>query len=160
MFSRSVRRFFSCIFLVASAPRCLALSQQRHFQESFEAATCVVTCRHASQYCLIFLGMMTTPPLGSQEHGTRLRRVKSKNTKPELVARRLLHVLGYRFRINTRNLPGCPDIVFSSRHKVIFVHGCFWHQHRGCKYAQRPKSRLDYWAPKFLRNRIRDNRVL
>jgi DNA mismatch endonuclease (patch repair protein) len=77
--------------------------------------------------------------------------IKSKGMKPELLVRRLLHSLGYRFRLHRRDLPGCPDIVFPSRRKAIFVHGCFWHQH-GCKLSHVPKSRLDYWTPKLKRN--------
>jgi DNA mismatch endonuclease (patch repair protein) len=90
------------------------------------------------------------------ERSERMARIKSKNTKPELRVRQLVHKLGYRFRLHRTGLPGCPDLVFSSRRKVIFVHGCFWHAHEGCKVANMPKSRSDYWNSKFERNRIRD----
>lgn len=85
--------------------------------------------------------------------------VRQKDTKPELALRRALHRLGYRFRIHRRDLPGSPDIVFPSRKKVVFVHGCFWHGH-GCKWGQLPKSRPEYWKPKIETNRERDKRAL
>jgi len=88
-----------------------------------------------------------------------MKAVRSRDTKPEFFVRRLLHKLGYRFRVNVRSLPGSPDIVFSSRRKVLFVHGCFWHGH-GCKIGQLPKSRLDYWRPKIEKNRQRDESVI
>lgn len=85
--------------------------------------------------------------------------VRQKDTKPELALRRALHRLGYRFRLHRRDLPGSPDIVFPSRKKVVFVHGCFWHGH-GCKWGQLPKSRPEYWTSKIETNRERDKRVL
>lgn len=85
-----------------------------------------------------------------------MSRVRGKNTKPEMVVRRLLHRMGYRYRLHGRDLPGNPDIVFRSRKKVIFVHGCYWHRHSGCKLARLPKSRLDFWLPKLEGNRQRD----
>ena len=75
-----------------------------------------------------------------------------------MAVRRLAHAMGYRYRLHGKNLPGKPDLVFSSRRKVIFVHGCFWHQHRGCKAAHVPRSNLDYWLPKLARNKARDTR--
>jgi len=87
----------------------------------------------------------------------RMSRVTKKNTKPELVVRRLAHRLGYRFRLHRRDLPGTPDLVFPSRRKVIFVHGCFWHRH-GCRLSGRvPQIRVDYWRPKLDRNVQRDH---
>ena len=84
--------------------------------------------------------------------------IRSKGTKPELAVRRLLHAMGYRFRLHRRDLPGKPDLVFPGRRKVIFVHGCFWHQHADpdCKIARRPKSNREYWLPKLDRNSARD----
>ena len=78
--------------------------------------------------------------------------------KPELIVRRAAHALGYRFRLHRRDLPGKPDLVFPSRHKVIFVHGCFWHQHDDpqCLDGRLPKSRAEYWGPKLQRNVERD----
>lgn len=83
---------------------------------------------------------------------------KSKDTKPEMQVRRLLHGLGYRFRLHRRDLPGRPDLVFPSRWAVIQVYGCFWHQHPGCRHARVPETRRDYWAPKFQQNTARDRR--
>jgi DNA mismatch endonuclease (patch repair protein) len=82
--------------------------------------------------------------------------VRSKDTKPELVVRRLTHRLGYRFRLHRRDLPGHPDLVFPSRRKVIFVHGCFWHRHPGCKATRVPKTRVEFWQRKFEDNVRRD----
>ena len=81
--------------------------------------------------------------------------VRSKNTQPELLVRRLVHSMGYRYRLHRTDLPGKPDLVFSRKRKVIFVHGCFWHQH-GCKSSHLPKSNTDYWVPKLQRNKTRD----
>lgn len=81
---------------------------------------------------------------------------KGKNTKPELLLRSCLHAMGYRFRLHRKNLPGTPDIVFGRRYKVIWIHGCFWHAHPGCRFATTPKTRADYWVPKLARNRERD----
>lgn len=89
-----------------------------------------------------------------------MRAVPSRNTGPERVVRSLLRRLGYRFRLHDSRLPGAPDIVFTKRRKVIFVHGCFWHSHEGCSKARLPKTRLDYWEPKLARNRARDKAAL
>ena len=83
---------------------------------------------------------------------------RSKHTKPELVVRRLVHSLVYRFRLHRLDLPGSPDLVFPSRRKVVFVHGCFWHRHAGCRKASTPKTRADFWREKFDRNVERDAR--
>ena len=85
-----------------------------------------------------------------------MSRVRSKGSRPEMAVRRLLFSLGYRYRLHRKDLPGCPDIVFGKRRKVIFVHGCFWHRHQGCALARLPKSRLDFWIPKLEGNRTRD----
>src|SRR5437016_10732119 len=88
-----------------------------------------------------------------------MSRIRSKDTKPELLVRRLIHTLGYRYRLHRRDLPGVPDLVFPSRRAVIFVHGCFWHRHKRCKGGARaPKSRLKYWKPKLEGNSVRDAR--
>jgi DNA mismatch endonuclease, patch repair protein len=81
----------------------------------------------------------------------RMKAVRGKETKPEKALRAALHRLGYRFRKNVCKLPGTPDIAFTSRRKVIFVHGCFWHQHAGCRKATVPKTRQEYWIPKLRR---------
>jgi len=87
-----------------------------------------------------------------------MSRIRSKDTSPELQARRLVHGLGYRYRLHSGDIPGRPDIVFRGRKKVIFVHGCFWHQHPApyCKIVRRPKSRTGYWNSKLDRNVQRD----
>lgn len=98
--------------------------------------------------------------LSKEKRSWLMSQVSSKNTKPELAVRSLLHGIGYRFRLHASDLPGKPDIVFRSRKKVIFVHGCFWHGHQGCKYAKLPGTHVDFWAQKLDRNRMRDARIL
>ena len=84
--------------------------------------------------------------------------IRSRNTRPEMRVRKLVFSLGYRFRLHVNKLPGSPDLVFPSRRKVIFVNGCFWHQHH-CRLGKKmPKSRRTYWKPKLERNRLRDSR--
>ncbi|MFM0488308.1 very short patch repair endonuclease [Paraburkholderia graminis] len=87
-----------------------------------------------------------------------MRRIRSKNTSPEMVVRRLLHRLGYRYRLHRKDVPGKPDIVFLARRKAIFIHGCFWHQHSACREGRPPKSNGEYWQPKLARNQERDRR--
>lgn len=87
-----------------------------------------------------------------------MAKVRSKNTRPEMIVRRLVHGLGYRYRIHRKDLPGTPDLVFPVRCKVIFVHGCFWHRHKGCALARMPKSRQEFWGPKLAGNAERDAR--
>ncbi len=82
--------------------------------------------------------------------------IKSKNTKPELFVRKLLFSLGYRFRLHRSDLPGKPDIILKKYNTAVFVHGCFWHQHQGCKRSNIPKSNLKYWTNKLSRNVQRD----
>jgi len=85
-----------------------------------------------------------------------MRRIRGKNSKPELVVRKIAHSLGYRFRLHCRNLPGTPDLVFPRLHKAVFVHGCFWHRHPGCYRTTTPKTRARYWTQKFRENVSRD----
>jgi DNA mismatch endonuclease, patch repair protein len=101
---------------------------------------------------------MSTDPLSPAERSERMRRVRSKDTKPEMVVRRLVHALGYRYRLHSKSLPGKPDLIFAGRRKVIFVHGCFWHRHdeNRCALTRWPKSRLEFWEPKLLANKRRD----
>jgi len=94
--------------------------------------------------------------LSTSQRSALMSSIRSTNTRPEMAIRRLLHRLGYRFRIHAAGLPGRPDIVFSPRRKCIFVHGCFWHQHRGCANATVPRTRPEYWSSKLLRNTERD----
>ncbi|SRR6266705_1685531 len=86
-----------------------------------------------------------------------MRAIRSKGMKPELTVRHLVHSHGYRYRLHRADLPGKPDLVFASRRKVIFVHGCFWHSH-GCKLSHVPKSNRGYWLPKLARNVARDKK--
>jgi len=84
-----------------------------------------------------------------------MQSVGQKDTAPEIAVRRVAHALGYRYRLHRKDLPGTPDLVFPSRRKVVFVHGCFWHGH-GCSKGRLPKSRPEFWIPKINRNRARD----
>ena len=88
-----------------------------------------------------------------------MRAVGRARTKPEMVVRRSLHALGYRFVTNRKELRGSPDIVFTKRRKVVFVHGCFWHRHPGCRLASTPKTRTDFWTAKFDANVKRDRSI-
>ena len=90
-----------------------------------------------------------------RQRSETMRAVRGKDTGPEWFVRRLLHGMGYRYRLHDSRLPGKPDLVFAGRRKAIFVHGCFWHAH-GCDYGQPPKSRLEYWLPKLEANQLRD----
>lgn len=96
------------------------------------------------------------------DHVTKAKRseimksVGTKNTGPEIVVRKALHRMGYRFRLHRKDLPGSPDIVLPKYKTVIFVHGCFWHRHKGCKKATTPKTNVDYWNEKFEHNVARD----
>ena len=85
-----------------------------------------------------------------------MQRIRSKDTKPELLVRRLVYGMGYRYRLHRKDLPGNPDMVFPGRRKVIFVHGCFWHQHEACNHGHIPKSNKSYWIPKLERTKKRD----
>lgn len=92
------------------------------------------------------------------QRSERMSRIRSRDTKPEIVLRSALHRLGFRFRLHGRRLPGKPDIVLPRYRTAIFVHGCFWHRHKGCKVATTPKSNTDFWVIKFDRNVARDAR--
>lgn len=87
-----------------------------------------------------------------------MARVRGKNTRPELIVRKLVFAAGYRYRLHVRTLPGSPDLVFPGRKKVIFVHGCFWHRHDDCNLARMPKSRVEFWRDKLNGNKARDAR--
>lgn len=99
-----------------------------------------------------------TDSLSAAQRSELMSRIRAKDTRPELAVRRLLHRMGFRFRLHVRNLPGCPDLVFPRLRKVVFVHGCFWHQHPNpeCKMARLPKSREQFWRRKLEGNRRRD----
>ncbi len=85
-----------------------------------------------------------------------MRRIKSRDSKPELIVRKLTHSLGYRYRLHRKDLPGTPDLVFPKYKKVIFVHGCFWHGHNGCKRASLPATNVEFWKKKISGNIVRD----
>jgi DNA mismatch endonuclease (patch repair protein) len=88
-----------------------------------------------------------------------MARIRGKNTSPEIALRKALHALGLRFRLHCPSLPGKPDLVFPKYKAIVFVHGCFWHRHTGCKIATTPKSNTDFWLDKFDKNVARDTRV-
>lgn len=88
-----------------------------------------------------------------------MSKIKGGNTAPEMIVRRLVFSMGYRYRLHRKDLPGRPDLVFRSRKSVVFVHGCFWHQHKGCKKATIPKTRTEFWSKKLNRNAERDVEV-
>lgn len=92
------------------------------------------------------------------ERSERMALIRGKDTKPEIVVRKIAHSCGYRFRLHVSKLPGKPDIVFPRLRKVIFVHGCYWHRHPGCALARLPKTKLRFWVPKLTENRRRDLR--
>jgi len=98
--------------------------------------------------------------LSKEKRSWNMRRIPSSNTKPEIKVRRQLHALGYRFRLHRADLPGKPDIVLPKHRLAILVHGCFWHRHRGCKYAYSPKTRTEFWKNKFNSNVQRDQLVI
>ena len=98
--------------------------------------------------------------LTRQARSRNMGRIRGKDTKPELIVRKLLWAAGLRYRLHARNLPGTPDVVFRRRRKVILVHGCFWHRHTACRMAYEPKSRREFWASKFAATVARDQRNL
>lgn len=99
-----------------------------------------------------------TDVLTPEQRHFNMSQIKGKNTKPEIKLRKLIFNLGYRYRLNVKNLPGKPDLVFSARKKIIFVHGCYWHMHQ-CKYGTvSPKSNADFWKQKRLATVARDKR--
>ena len=101
---------------------------------------------------------LTVDQLSTEQRSRVMRRVRSKDTRPEMTVRSLVHRLGYRFRLHRKDLPGRPDLVFPARSKVIFVHGCWWHQHRCSRGSRSPKSNQTYWLPKLEKNVRRDRR--
>ena len=96
--------------------------------------------------------------LDPQSRSQLMGRIRGKDTRPEMVVRRTAHAMGYRFRLHRRGLPGSPDLAFPSKRSVIFVHGCFWHRHPGCRKASTPGTRQVFWQAKFDRNIERDGR--
>ena len=99
-----------------------------------------------------------TDRLTPERRSWNMSRIRGRDTKPELVVRRLLHEMGYRFRLHRADLPGRPDIILPRHKTVVFVHGCYWHRHPGCRFAYTPKSRQSFWNAKFTSNVARDQR--
>ena len=99
-----------------------------------------------------------TDRFSREERSEIMSRIKGRDTKPEMVVRSAVHRMGYRFRLHRRDLPGCPDIVLPRHCKVIFVHGCFWHGHRGCRRSKRPETNTVFWNRKLDANAERDRR--
>jgi DNA mismatch endonuclease (patch repair protein) len=97
--------------------------------------------------------------LTADQRSRLMSRVRSKDTRPELLVRRLVYNMGFRYRLHRADLPGHPDLVFSKKRRIVFVHGCFWHRHKGCKLASSPKTRTEFWENKFSSNLARDERV-
>lgn len=118
-------------------------------------------CPNLRAPCRLF---MDTQPdmdtLSIEARSALMASIKGKDTKPEILVRRLAHALGYRFRLHRRDLPGKPDLSFISLRKVVLVNGCFWHAHRGCSGYRLPKTNRDFWKEKLARNRARDRRTL
>ncbi|MEC6408642.1 very short patch repair endonuclease [Achromobacter xylosoxidans] len=101
------------------------------------------------------------PDVVSPEKRSRMMSgIKGKNSQPEMLVRKMLFELGYRFRLHRRDLPGTPDIAMPGRKIAIFVHGCFWHMHPGCKYAKTPSTRAEFWTAKLRGNVERDQRAV
>ncbi len=94
--------------------------------------------------------------LTAEQRRRNMTAIKSRHTKPEMIVRSIVHRLGFRFRLHGKKLPGKPDIILQKYSTVIFVHGCFWHQHEGCRRSTIPKSNIDYWKPKLFGNVARD----
>jgi len=96
--------------------------------------------------------------LTKAERSERMALIRNADTKPEMIVRRIVHGMGYRYRLHAKDLPGKPDLVFRSRKRVIFVHGCFWHQH-GCRQYRQPRSNKSFWETKLARNKVRDAEI-
>lgn len=94
-----------------------------------------------------------------EQRSAMMSKIRGRNTRPELRVRKTAHRLGLRFRLHRKDLPGTPDLVFPARRKAVFVHGCFWHSHGGCKYAYKPKSNVAFWKDKLQKNLDRDIRA-
>lgn len=98
--------------------------------------------------------------LTSAQRSAHMARIRATDTAPEMVVRHAAHALGLRFRLHRRDLPGSPDLIFPSRRRALFVHGCYWHRHPGCRLAYSPKSNIEFWQAKFDRNVARDAQAM
>lgn len=96
--------------------------------------------------------------ISPEQRSENMRRIRSYDTSPELIVRKIVYGLGYRYRLHIKDLPGKPDLVFKKKKKIIFVHGCFWHQHELCSNNRYPKSNTSYWIPKIKNNLLRDKK--
>lgn len=105
------------------------------------------------------LPAIARPAGGAFDRTEIMRSIRKKHTRPEMTVRRLLHAMGMRFRLHRRDLPGSPDVTLPRHRAVVLVHGCFWHQHTGCRLAKLPRARPDYWLPKLARNVERDDQA-
>ena len=103
--------------------------------------------------------MLMVDRLTKKERSRNMSRIKGSNTKPEIIVRSFLHKQGFRFRLHVKDLPGKPDIVLKKYRTAIFVDGCYWHRHQGCKLAYNPRSRQEFWQSKFKNNILRDMEV-
>ncbi|HVS25776.1 MAG TPA: very short patch repair endonuclease [Burkholderiales bacterium] len=101
-----------------------------------------------------------TDKISKERRSANMRAVHSRDTGPEIRVRQIAHGLGYRFRLHRRELPGKPDLAFPGQRKAIFVHGCFWHQHKGCERGSMPQSNVGFWRPKLAHNAARDAKQL
>ena len=97
--------------------------------------------------------------MSKEERSTRMSRIRSSSTKPELILRKAIWHQGFRYKVNVKDLPGAPDIVLPKYHTVVFVHGCFWHGHKGCKTSHIPDTNSNFWLSKITRNQERDQEV-
>ena len=97
--------------------------------------------------------------ISEEKRSWNMSRIKGSDTNPEIIVRSFLHRQGLRFRVNDKNLPGKPDIVLKKYRTIVFVDGCFWHRHTGCRFAYTPKSRIEFWNEKFKSNVKRDRKV-
>lgn len=119
-----------------------------------------ISCILAHYFARIHDGRKMVDTLTPDERSSLMAKIRSADTKPEMVVRRLLWGMGFRYRLHAKDLPGKPDVVFRGKKKAIFVHGCFWHMHESCPLARIPKSRQDFWLPKLEGNRARDRQEL
>lgn len=99
-----------------------------------------------------------TDIVNKEQRSRNMSRIRGRDTKPELVVRRTAHRMGFRFRLYRKDLPGTPDLIFPKHRLAVFVHGCYWHRHSGCRFAYSPKSRVEFWTKKFEQNVERDSR--
>lgn len=111
-------------------------------------------------FCLVFFSSFYMDTFTKAKRSLIMSKVKSTETKPEVLVRKYLFSQGFRFRVNVKSLPGSPDIVLAKYKTVVLIHGCFWHRHSNCKHATLPKSNIEYWQQKISKNRVRDESTL